>query len=116
MCACQGGPMASTDLGDGIASLEAKAEAVLAEARARAADIIREANDQASRILADQLSIDAVKAECAALVEQAAGRARRADEESAREGERIRARARRDGGRALEAIVDRIEGMVRGSR
>jgi vacuolar-type H+-ATPase subunit H len=106
--------MASNELASSIQSLESQAEAIIAEARAQAAEILREANQGAARILAEKPSLDRVKGECTTIVERAREQARKAVDESTREAGLVRARAQRDSGKALQIIVRRIEGTVRG--
>jgi vacuolar-type H+-ATPase subunit H len=108
--------MASNQTTSDIASLESKAETVLAEARTKAAELLRSANQEAARILAEPLAPKGVKDECAAIVEDAREQSHRVDQESAKEADRLRARVKGEGAKAFQAIVQKIEKMVRGAR
>ncbi len=108
--------MASNELVSSIQSLESQSEAIIAGARAQAAEILREANQEAARILAEQPSLDRVKGECTAIVEKARLQARKAVDESTTEAGLVRSRAQREGGKAFQMMVQRIEGIVRGER
>jgi vacuolar-type H+-ATPase subunit H len=108
--------MASNEMTSDIASLESKADAVLAEARAKAAEQLRAANQNAARILSEPLALDGVKAECAAIVDAARKQSGATVKESAREAERLRARVKGEGAKAFQALVHKIETMVRGAR
>ncbi len=108
--------MASNELASAVASLESRAEIILKEAKARAAEILGEANREAARIDAERPSLDGITAECTAVVEKARDQARKMVQESAQQADLIKAHTRSDGGKAFKAIVHTIEGMVRGER
>jgi vacuolar-type H+-ATPase subunit H len=108
--------MASKEVTSDIASLETQAETILAEAREKAAEILRAANRDAAGIAAEQLPLDGVKRECAVIIEKAKEQARTAVQQSAREADLLKTRARSERGKAFQAIVRTIESMVRGAR
>ncbi len=108
--------MAPNEVTSDIASLESRAEKVLAEARATAAEMLRSAGTEATRIISEPLALDGVKAECAAIVEAARERSRTSVKESAKEADRLRARVKGEGAKAFQVIVRKIESMVRGAR
>lgn len=108
--------MASKTVTSDIASLETQAASILADARAKAADLLRAANQEASGIGAAPSKPAGVEAECAALVDAARQKSRAAVEASAKDAERLRAKVRGEGAKAFQALVRKIEGMVRGAR
>lgn len=108
--------MASKAVTSDIATLESQAAAVLAEARAKAADMLRAANQEAARIHAAPLRLAGVEAECAAIVDAALEQSRAAVEASAKDAERLRSRARGEGAETFRTLVRKIESMVRGAR
>jgi vacuolar-type H+-ATPase subunit H len=108
--------MAPNEVTSDIASLESRAEKVLAEARATASDVLRSASKEATRIVSEPLALDRARAECAAIVEAARERSRVSVKESAQEADRLRARVKGGGAKAFQAIVQKIERMVRGAR
>jgi vacuolar-type H+-ATPase subunit H len=108
--------MASNEVTSDIASLESQAETVLSEARAKAAEILRAANQEATRILSEPLALDGVKAECAAIVEAAREQSRTSVRESAKEADHLKARTRGEGAKTFQTLVRKIESAVRGAR
>jgi vacuolar-type H+-ATPase subunit H len=54
-----------------VEALEAKAEKILAEAKARASEIVLEAKEEARKMLSSQLPLDEVKAESEKIVSKA---------------------------------------------
>jgi vacuolar-type H+-ATPase subunit H len=108
--------MASKEVTSDIASLESKAETVLVEARAKAAELLRSASQEAARILAEPLALEGVKAECAGIVEAAREQSRRAEQDSTKEADRLRVRVKAEGATTFQTLVHKIEGMVRGAR
>lgn len=107
--------MASSEMTATIELLESQAEKVLAEARAKAAEILRQANDEANRILASDLALEGVKTECSAIVEKARREAAKAVDEARSEAERMKARAQGQDGKKTQEIARRIEAAVRGA-
>ncbi len=108
--------MASNELAGDIQSLESRAESILAEARARASELLRDANLEAAKIMAERPSLGSVKAECAAIVEKARADAEAMLARAKKDAEKIATRARSDGGKALKDITGRIVSTVRGER
>ncbi len=108
--------MASYDLKNGIESLESQAAAVLAEARTKATEMLRTANLEATRILSEPLALEEVKAECAAIVNEALEQSRAAVKKAEKEAELLKASVRGDGAKTFQALVKKIESMVRGAR
>ncbi len=106
--------MASNEIAGDIQSLETKAESILTEARAKAAEMLRQANLEAAKIMADRPSMDSVKAECAAIVEKARAEAGAAIERAKKEAERVRSRFQAGNAKAFQNIAKKIEGIVRG--
>ncbi len=107
--------MASNETADGIAALESQAETVLAQARDRAAEILRAANREASGVLAEPLPLERVRAEYATIVEAARAEAGTALEQAKKEAGRVRSRLAA-GVTALQDLAKGIEGTVRGER
>lgn len=109
-------PMASKEMTSDIASLESEAETVLAEARAKASELLRAAAQEAARIQSAPLRLAGVEAECAAIVDAALEQSRAAVEKAEKEAELLKAGARGKGAKTFQALVKKIEGMVRGAR
>jgi vacuolar-type H+-ATPase subunit H len=107
--------MASTEVTSDIASLESQAETVLAEARAKAAETLRTANQEAARILSAPLRLEGVEAECAAIVDAALEQSRGAVDKAEKEAELLKTSVRGEGAKTLQALVKKIESMVRGA-
>ena len=107
--------MASKEVTSDIASLESQAETVLAEARAKAADMLRAANQEAARILSAPLALKGVEVECAAMVDAALEQSRAVVEEAEKEAELLKTRIRGEGAKTFQVIVQKIERMVRGA-
>jgi len=107
--------MASKEVTSDIASLESQAETVLAEARAKASELLRSANQEASRILSAPLRLAGVEAECAAIVDAALEQSRAAVEKAEKEAELLKAGVRGKGAKTFQVLVKKIEGMVRGA-
>jgi F0F1-type ATP synthase membrane subunit b/b' len=107
--------MASYELKNGIESLESQAEAVLAEARTKATEMLRTANQEAARILSAPLRLEGVEAECAAIVDAALEQSRVAVDKAEKEAELLKASVRGEGAKTLQALVKKIESMVRGA-
>ena len=108
--------MASNHMTSDIASLEARADAVLAEARAKAAETLRAANLEASRILSAPLRLAGVEAECAAIVDAALEQSRISVERAEKDAALLKAGVRGGGAKTFQTLVGKIEGTVRGAR
>jgi len=108
--------MASKQTTSDIASLESQAETILADARAKAAELLRAANQEAARIQSAPLRLAGVEAECAAIVNAAQEQSRAAVEKAEKEAELLRASVRGRGAKAFATIVQKIEKTVRGAR
>ncbi len=100
----------SQEVTGGLESLEAQAEKILSDARNRANEILRRANEEASRIAAARLSPEDVKAECDGIIRKATEEANRQVENSRQEAAKIKAAARAH----IEVVARRIVNMVAG--
>jgi len=107
--------MASNEVTSDIVSLESRAQTVLAEARAKAAEMLRAANQEATRILSEPLALKGVEAECAAIVDAAREKSRAVVHEAEKEADLLKARIRGKGAEAFKALVQKIESTVRGA-
>ena len=108
--------MSSNEVTSDIAALESQAETILAEARAKAAELLRSANQEATRILSAPLRLAGVEAECAAIVDAALEQSRAALDEAEKQAALLKSRVRGAGAKVFKALVQKIEGMVRGAR
>lgn len=102
--------MAVGDVGQDLESIEREAERVLDEARVRAREILEQAGKECDKILASELAVDEISAECRKIVEQAEGEAKGIGEKAANEAELIRARAEA----RVPDVVQRIARTIRG--
>jgi F0F1-type ATP synthase membrane subunit b/b' len=77
--------------------------------------MLREANEEAERILSSSPSLDDAKAECEAILADARARAEKTAEESRRQADRIRDRAKNRDREKVDRIVREATAIVRGT-
>ena len=100
------------DIASGVKAIEVEAERILADARAKANDILLRARDEARQILAAELPMDEVKASCAEIT-------RRATEEADAELARLEKKASEisaDAGKKVDRLADLIVSIVTGAK
>ena len=61
----------ASDITGGVEAMEAEAAQVLEEARSKATDIMQKARDEVRKMASEELPVGDVKAECAAIVNEA---------------------------------------------
>ncbi|MHC1578572.1 MAG: hypothetical protein ACXQTH_02400 [Dehalococcoidia bacterium] len=93
-----------------VEALEAEAERILAEARARASEIILHAKEEANKMLSSQLPLDAVKTECDKIVSKARAEA----DEKIKDSEKKAAEISANADKKVREITGRMVNIVRG--
>ena len=102
--------MSAEEITSSVETIEIEAEKTLEEARSRAGEIIIEAKEEASRILASEVSLDEVKRECEQIIDKASEKANQDVEEGKREASEIRTTAGKKMGEITERIVNIVTG------
>jgi len=100
------------DVTSGVKAIEAEAEKVLEDARARADEILVNAKQEAGNILSAELPMDEVKAECEKIISAAEKQAGKEAERSKKKASEIDANA----GEKIESFVKLIASIVIGAK
>ena len=100
------------DIASGVKAIEVEAERILADARAKANDILLRARDEARQILAAELPMDEVKASCKEVTQRAT---KEANAELARL-EKKASEISADAGKKVDRLADLIVSIVTGAK
>jgi len=103
--------MPAEEITSSVEMIEVEAEKMLEEAQHRADEIILKAKEEASVILASEVSLDEVKGECEQTLDRAREKAARELEQSKKDASEIRASA----GKKVGEIAGRIVNIVSGA-
>ncbi len=104
--------MATEEMTSSVETIEIEAEKMLEEARSRANEILRKANEEASKILLTKMPLDEVKTECEQIVNKATKEADQEIEESKRKAAEIKTASNKK----VEGIAKRIAGVITGAK
>ena len=107
--------MSAGEVTSSVETIEIEAERILGEARNRASEILRKANEEASRILSVELPLDKAKAECEQIINGAREEAGKKVEDAKRKAAELRATAKVSNNRGVEEIAKRIAGIITGA-
>jgi F0F1-type ATP synthase membrane subunit b/b' len=100
------------DVAGGVKAIEAEAEQILKDARAKADKIVFEAKQEASKILSSELPMDEVKVECGKIISAAQRQADKEIENSGKKASGIDSNA----SKKTESIVKLIASIVTGTK
>ena len=103
--------MPAEEITNSVEAIEIEAEKILKEARNRAGEILREASDEASKILSAKLPLDEVKAECEQIINEAREGANKEIDESKRKAAKIGTSTNKK----VEGITKRIVVIITGA-
>lgn len=96
---------------DTIEQIEEKAKKVLADARVKAAEIIRKSRDEISSIQAEELPLDDVKRECNKIAADAEAEAEKVVDEAAKRAAAIKDTVKKKIDKIIEKIANTITGI-----
>ena len=102
--------MAKKEMTSSVETIEVEAEKILDEARSKASDILRKANDEAGKILSTKVLLDEVKAECEQIIHKAKEEASKDIKESKKKASGIRTATDKEMEKITKRIVDTITG------
>ena len=91
-----------------VGIIETEAEKMLAEARAKASEILLKAREESNQILSSDLPMDEVKTECEEIIHEAREEASRRAADSSERVSKIRVEANNK----IEGIVERIVSII----
>ncbi len=103
--------MATEEMTSSVETIEIEAEKMLEEARGRASEILRKANEEASKTLSAKMPLDKVKTECEQIINKATKEANQEIEESKRKAAEIGTTTNKK----VEEIAQRIVGVITGA-
>ena len=103
--------MPAEEITSSVEMIEVEAEKILEDAQRRADEITLKAKEEASAILASEISLDEVKGECEQTLDRAREKVARELEQSKKDASEIRASA----GKKVEGIAGRIVNIVSGA-
>jgi F0F1-type ATP synthase membrane subunit b/b' len=98
------------EIASDVEVLEAEAEKILADARARASEIILEAREEAKKMLSSQLPLDEARAECEKIVSKAKAQA----DEKVKDSEKQAAEISINADKRLKETTELVVNIVRG--
>ena len=102
--------MSAEEITSSVETIEIEAEKKLEEARSRANEIILKAKEEASRILASEVSLGEVKKEGEQILDKAREEANQGVEASQKAAAEVRNTARKKMGKITERIVNIVTG------
>jgi cell division septum initiation protein DivIVA len=94
-----------------VEALETEAQKILAEANARASEILLRAREDAKRILSSQLPLDEVKIECDKIVNKARAEADKKFKDSEKKAAEISSHADKKTKELTELVVNIVKGI-----
>jgi len=106
--------MSTEEMTSSVETIEVEAEKVLEEARNRSNEILLKANEEVSKILSSELTVDEVKTECEEIIRKAREEADRKVEDSKKKASEIRATIGKKADKIAERIVSNITGAKLG--
>lgn len=102
--------MPAEEITSSVEMIEVEAEKILEDAQRRADEITLKAKEEASAILASEISLDEVKGECEQTLDRAREKVARELEQSKKDASKIRASADKKVGEIAGRIVNIISG------
>ena len=106
--------MSAEEMTSSVETIEAETERILEEARSRANEILLKANEEVNKILASELSLGEVKAECQQIIDRARGEADKRVKDSKQKAAEIKAAIGNKVYKITERIVNNITGADSG--
>ena len=103
--------MAAEEMASSVEAIEIEAEKILEEARSRANEILRKANEEAGKILSAKMPLDEVKTECEQIINKARQEANKEVEESKRKAADIRTST----SEKVDKITKRVSDIITGA-